>query len=345
MTEKTPVAAALCNALSAEFGCPMQLNGDLEPIGGGFWATIFGFELVDPPAELRGPLVVRIMPDRTAGERETFVQRWLAASGFSTPIVAASGTADGLGEAYMVMRRAAGSPPLAGLQLGKTLLRLRSILANLPTLLAHAAAELHALNPDPLTSELVAAGVSFPTDPASRFLTAFERASSTFQRSHFDDLHAWFELSRVGPDTRVICHGDLHPLNILVDPTGAVTVLDWTNAAIGPREMDIGFSAGLLRCAPIAVPRPLRPVIDRITNGLAERFIDSYRQRSGVDDDAVIWWEALQYGRCLAELTHGRLNPGSIVGPAHPFEVAAPAMQRRLRELTGVAIELPERVP
>jgi hypothetical protein len=58
----------------------------------------------------------------------------------------------------------------------------------------------------------------------------------------------------------------------------------------------------------------------------------------------VDWWEALQHARCLAELTAGRLNPGSTVGPNHPFETSATAMQERLQQLTGLAIVLPNRV-
>lgn len=345
MSTNDRIGSALCAALAGAFSRDVTLRNGLLPMSGGFWAQIYGFELVDPPYELQGPLVLRVMPDTTAGLREAVVQRWLAASGFSTPTVVASGTAPGLGDAYMVMQRAAGAPPLAGLKLGPALFGVRRILSTLPTLLADAAISLHSREPRPLNEELVKAGVQ-PTsgDAAATYLAAIGRAALSFEPSRLGELGAWFEANRPTSSGDVICHGDLHPFNLLVDDTGEVTVLDWTNATIAPREMDIGFTVGLLRCAPIAVPRPIRPIISRITERLASKFIDAYGQHAPINASAVAWWEAVQHARCLADLTYGRLNPGSTVGPNHPFETSAPAMQQRLHDLTAIAITLPTRI-
>jgi aminoglycoside phosphotransferase (APT) family kinase protein len=345
MNENNAIGLALCAALAGAIGQDVTLRNGLQPISGGFWAQIYSFELVDPPEELQGPLVLRVMPDAVAGRREAVVQRWLANSGFATPRVIASGTATGLGEAYMVMQRAAGAPPLAGLKLGPALFGLRRILSTLPALLADAAISLHSREPAPLNDELVMAGLMQASgDAAATFLAAIGRAASSFEPSRLGELGAWFEANRPTSSSNVICHGDLHPFNLLVDDMGGVTVLDWTNATIASREMDIGFTAGLLRCAPIAVPRPIRPIIARITERLASKFIDSYGRRARINARAVAWWEAMQHARCLADLTYGRLNPGSAVGPNHPFETSAPAMQQRLHELTGIAITLPDRI-
>ena len=40
----------------------------------------------------------------------------------------------------------------------------------------------------------------------------------------------------VGPS--VVCHGDFHPLNVVVNQEHAC-VLDWTDAGLGPREADV----------------------------------------------------------------------------------------------------------
>src|SRR5947208_1554684 len=72
--------------------------------------------LADPPDAWPAELVARLMPDPVSARKETIVQRAVAAAGFPTPPVRVSGGADdGLGRAFMVMDRAAGSQPLAGL--------------------------------------------------------------------------------------------------------------------------------------------------------------------------------------------------------------------------------------
>ena len=52
---------------------------------GGFWAAIYGFELDQPPPDLGGPLVLRVMPNRDTAVRETIVQRMVAEQGYPTP--------------------------------------------------------------------------------------------------------------------------------------------------------------------------------------------------------------------------------------------------------------------
>ena len=148
---------------------------------------------------------------------------------------------------------------------------------------------------------------------------------------------------RIAKRVDVICHGDLHPFNLLVDEHGEMIVLDWTGATIAAPEMDVGFTAALLRCAPIAVPRMIAPVIARVTNRLAETFVGACRSTETLDDSALDWWEALQCARCLSEVAGARVGSAVTVAEAHPFETAAPMMLRRLRQLTGVEVTLPPR--
>src|SRR5262249_32303112 len=53
-----------------------------------------------------------------------------------------------------------------------------------------------------------------------------------------------------------LLHLDLHPLNVLVDDTGAVTgVIDWANAAVGDPVLDQARSWSILTLDPSAVGR------------------------------------------------------------------------------------------
>src|SRR5512142_575211 len=90
-----------------------------EPMRGGFWAELLSFSLADPPDGWPAELVARLMPDPGSARKETIVQHAVAAAGFPTPLVrAAGGPEAGLGQAFMVMDRAAGGPALSGLDGG-----------------------------------------------------------------------------------------------------------------------------------------------------------------------------------------------------------------------------------
>ncbi len=86
------------------------------PLAGGFWAEMYSIELADPPNELDGRLVARIMPDPDTAAFETSVQRYLTHCGFPVPTIrCAGGPSSELDRAWSVMEFAAGQPPLAGL--------------------------------------------------------------------------------------------------------------------------------------------------------------------------------------------------------------------------------------
>ncbi len=343
MDKAGQVRKAFVATMSATIGAPVRLRATPEPLSGGFWAQIWKVDLDNAPAPFDQPLVLRVMPDRQAGHREAMVQRVVADAGCPTPRVLTSGSAPGLGEAYIVMERVNGRTPLGGLQLGPELVRLPKLLRRLPRMLADTAAQLHAIDPTPLRVPL-ADTMADGGSSKNPFRGGIDTAASESPAAGFAEVGRWLDdhAPVAGPD--VICHGDLHPLNLLVDDQSETWLLDWTTATIAPKEMDIGLTAGLLRCAPIAAPRLLSPVIRRITNRLAESFIDEMAATAPLDRSAVDWWEALQHARCLAELTHGRTHPGSVVGPSHPFETSLPAMQRRLTKLTGILVTPPPRI-
>jgi Ser/Thr protein kinase RdoA (MazF antagonist) len=50
-----------------------------------------------------------------------------------------------------------------------------------------------------------------------------------------DELHGWAEAAAEGPD--VICHGDLHPANVLVR-AGEPVLIDWYQVCLGPPAWD-----------------------------------------------------------------------------------------------------------
>ncbi len=333
-----------CRVLERHAIASVRYHSPPTRLTGGFWAAIYTFELDDPPAAWRGGLVLRVMPDPDVAARETVVQRELAYQGYRTPVVLVSGCDDALGGTFMIMPRAPGRPPLGALQFGRALVELPRTLRHLPELLATAARELHAIDPGATRDALTEAGIDTHRLGAHPYLATITRAAQTVSDG-FDEFAEWFRQHDRPSDDVVVCHGDLHPFNLLVTADGHVTVLDWSNANLATRELDIGFTAALLRCAPIRVPTPFRGAIRRITNHLAERFISAYAASASLDRDSLRRFEALQYARCLAEVAIGRSTPGAGVGPDHPFEVSAAAMTRQLATITGIEISIPSTPP
>lgn len=338
--------AALEAVLGDHFGVTVQLTGEPTRISGGFWAAIYGFEVAADtvvPGRWRGRLVLRVMPDRVRAVHEIIVQRTIADAGFMTPPVLLDGFDENLGGAFMIMPFSPGRSPLSGLGLS-SLLRFPQILRRLPIQLAQVAVSLHEIDPTPLAAALEVAGIRSSGDGGESRLDAIRVAAGT-ESEGFEQLLGWFIRHRPRHPALVVCHGDLHPFNLLVERGAGqrTTVLDWTNGDLMPREFDVGFTAGFLRCAPISVPTRMEPVMRRLTRWLSHRFVSAYAANAPLDPQMVAWFEALQYARCLAEVATARSGLTDIVGEKHPFETSADAMIRRLGELTGIRVSLPPR--
>lgn len=330
---------SLLRVLSDLAGSPQTFAQPPTPITGGFWAAIYGFELHDPPPDLRGPLVLRVMPNPDVGVRETIVQRGVGDQGYPTPRVVLDGVDDALGGAFMVMERVDGVQLLTGLGIGGALLRLPKTIRRVARLLATATLQLHALDAQPIADGLESAGIDVGSLGVEvRFAEIRDAVQSP--ANGFEPLLAWLQDRRPVMTPAVVCHGDIHPFNMLVTDDESFNVLDWTNGNLCRREYDVGFTAALLHCAPIAVPRLAEPALRAVTGALARRFVDTYRRSAPVNLEVVDWFEVLQYGRCVAAVATAPIDD-PIIGPKHPFRLSARAMIRQLQIITDVTIELP----
>jgi aminoglycoside phosphotransferase (APT) family kinase protein len=337
-TELTDLEHLLLEVLRRSTGSPgLTLDGPSSRLTGGFWAELIAFRLAEAPDGWPCDLVLRLMPDPATAAKETAIQSVVAEQCFATPPVRlAGGPHDGFGRAFMVMDRAAGGPLLGGLDGGRAILSLPTLIRRLPSALADSMAELHRLDPEAVRERLSGPGAP----DLSTHLSDLERSATAYGRGDLAAAARRLAAHAPPPAPDVICHGDLHPFNLLVSDAGAVTVLDWSAARLAPPLFDVAFTNLLLTEPPIAVAPWLQPLVRRAGGFLARRFRWAYTRRSGVTIDSVAlrWHEGVTCLRALVEVA-GWVAGGVIEQRAgHPWLVCGDAFASRLSRLTGAVV-------
>jgi aminoglycoside phosphotransferase (APT) family kinase protein len=200
-------------------------------------------------------------------------------------------------------------------------------------------AELHRLEPEPVTKALDAEGAPQRTLPT--MLTTLRANAEGLGRSDLGDVVDWLEAHPPRDERVVLCHGDMHPFNLLVAEDGALTVLDWSAAMLAPGTYDLGFTSLMLAEPPLVVPGPLRAVVRRAGRSLSRRFIRAYESASGVsvDPGALEWHQALICVRALLEVASWSTAGTIHERRGHPWVIGADAFAARLRRLTRVRVE------
>jgi aminoglycoside phosphotransferase (APT) family kinase protein len=311
------------------------------PLGGGLWASLYAFRLAGAPQELSGELVLRVMPasDQEA-RREAGVQAAALAAGFPAARVHFCGRRGaGLGFPYIVMDRMAGAT-LRDVSWGEK----PRLAGKMPVLLAETLAHLHSLDLTPFARSLRRG-----RQPGSAGIMAVlrdlgERIQLLAADGYAAGL-AWLRAQRAAPARRAVCHGDFHPLNLMIAEGRVSAVLDWSHALLAEPEYDIAYAAQLLAWWPLEVPLLPRSVAKHMFGQAAARqFITAYRRRSPVDADRLRWHEALHAYRVLVRVARARagitLPP---LSPEHPWELVASDAVAAFKARTGIEVVLPPR--
>ena len=339
-TTPTTLEAALLDVLRSATATPtLAFDGRPGRLTGGFYAELVRFRLQDAPEGWQGDLVARVMPDSGIAAKETAVQAEVAAQGYPTPTVRlAGGPEAGLGQAFMVMDLAAGGPLLGSLGGLGAVAALPRLARRLPVTLATAMADLHRLDAAPLRARLKAAGATGVGVDAA--LASLAMSVELSGRPDLLDAARWLQGHSPAAAPEVICHGDLHPFNVLVAADGAVTVLDWSASLLAPCLYDVAFTGLVLAEPPVAVPRAVRPLVRAAGRFLSRRFHRAYAERAGhqIDPESLQWHEAVICLRVLAEVADWVAKGRAEGRDGHPWLTNSPAFAERLSRLTGVAV-------
>jgi aminoglycoside phosphotransferase (APT) family kinase protein len=321
-----------------------------QPITGGFDTLTYSLRLDQAPEAFRSPLILRVFradhPSAalSGAERANFesvAQNTIGELGYPAPRVLQTCTdAQIIGAPFLIMERLPGSIML------DLFFRPSRVWARLPSLLAEAHACLHSLDGAVLRRTIEDSGLPIEALAASDLRQVAARTES----ASLDGLRpgvAWLvqhELEETRPP--VICHGDFHPLNVLMDKGEVSGVIDWTYVRLADVAYDVGATIALFGQGPIDLPGVLQPPANWFRRWVVRRYYRAYRQLRNLDESAVRYYEAL---RCIGFLVeageHLRAARDGVPPPEKPTAFSGPRtvrnIVRRIRELTGVNVSVP----
>jgi aminoglycoside phosphotransferase (APT) family kinase protein len=333
MARADDVARGLLAHLRGALGQPgLELAEALAPLGGGFDTEIYTVCLREAPAGFTGPLILRVLRahhDPAMILREHAIQNAVAEQGYPAPrVVHASVDPAPLGAPFLLMARLPGTPLIAARPVG------------MDRPLVDAQLRLHALDPAPLVRALGDA-ITFEA-----YLARFQRRIEQAELGGLQGVARWLREHRPhAAEPPVICHGDLHPQNVLVEGGRVSGVVDWPNTVIADRAFDVASTRTILRFVPAglaSLPGPLRWLARVGQPILAARYLAGYRRQRPIDAARLAYYEVAATLRALVRAGEVRrwAGHGSPPGPLDRSPYAARLADHAAR-VTGVAVVLP----
>lgn len=280
---------ALLAYLHRHLGGGVEFAEQPAPMGRGFDTFIYTFALrgVSLDEVWAQPLVLRVystIEQAAKAEREAAVQAFAFDHGYpALAPVAIEPANPELGLPVMIMRRIAGGALLEGITSKPW--RARRLLSGM----ADVHAQLHALPTD---------GCPLPYDSplVDRKLLELRQRIDELGVGHMEEGYRWLEERKgtVTTEDVALCHNDFHPLNILEGPRDVLTVIDWSDAALGDRHCDVARTVGVIWFAQIAATSALERTLLKLARGfLRGTYLNRYNALMPLDPRRLAYWEAL----------------------------------------------------
>lgn len=293
----------------------------LTQLQGGYETYTYRFALRGGQEQMPGRLVLRLYPAFYGAHNalwESTVQRVLAVSSFPVPPVYLTCTdLTILGGAFFIMAFLPGqllintAPQMVPMRLGKT----------------HAA--LHTIDPTPLIEALRGQGVA---PEAYRLDRRMEWLRTQAEQMPFirEAVQWLLEQRPPEPDKLAICHGDFHPLNILVDGERISGVLDWPGFMLADPALDVANTLVLttIPARHVAAAAPAFAGVDWELVG--QLYLEAYQAEQPLDTANLPYYRVR---RCVHALLEGAKGQSVWQQPAIVGEVTG-----YIRQVTGLHV-------
>lgn len=280
--------------LKSELNNPgLEISSALTQLQGGYETSIYSFQLDGAGEEWPKELVLRLYPPSYGAQqavRESTVQNLLAREGF--PVARAHLVCRDLsilGGAFMIMDFLPGQ------------LLMFAFSEEAPELLGKTHAKLHKIDPRPLIKRMQEMGLEeeqFRLN--SRYQWLKDRAVDF---PWIRETLAWLLDNRPAePEQLSVCHGDFHPLNILVHNNKISGVLDWPGFVITDSVFDVANTIVLTTIPARYLTASMEGFAAVDWDWVVESYLTSYQTYKQLDQTNL---EYYRVRRCLMALVQG----------------------------------------
>jgi aminoglycoside phosphotransferase (APT) family kinase protein len=205
----------------------------------------------------------------------------------------------------------------------------------IPEILGKAHAALHRQDPQILVTALKEQGIGEDRRSLSSQADWGLRAATEFP--WILDGVDWLLAHRPSePAARAICHGDLHPLNVLVQDAAVTGLLDWSDCVIAEPAWDVANT--ILRITMpfkyLVSPRLGAAFASVDWDEMAQTYVEVYREQKPSGTANLDYYRARQSIVALVEGTRG-----------HPVWCYPPVVRDLIgivQHITGVRITMPD---
>jgi aminoglycoside phosphotransferase (APT) family kinase protein len=202
----------------------------------------------------------------------------------------------------------------------------------IPTLLGETHAALHTIDPHPLISTLHKQGVDEYRYSLNRRFDWLKEKARTLP--WIGEGVRWLIDHRPpDPGHFAVCHGDFHPLNILVDDGTVTGVLDWPGFAITDPVFDVANTLVLLTIPAKHLAASWEGFSSVDWDSVAELYVSAYRTQHHLDSTNIAYYKVR---RCVAANIEG--VDGQKVWQ-HPLIVND--LIEYIHQITGIQIIIP----
>jgi len=326
----------LLSHLRERLGAGIDFAETPAPLSGGFDTTILAFRLSGAPADWERPLILRVMTRADSGPRvlrEAAVHAAVVQAGFPAPrVLLHDSDLAPLGLPFLVMERLPGETMWSAAAKAGV-----PAFVVMPRRLAELHARLHRLGSEALRDSARALGV----DPAVMSVQAdVERLHRRIAREGLAGLLPaanWLMANLPTPvQAEVICHGDFHPLNVMMDGSRLSGVIDWANVVIGEPAYDVAALRTIALYVDPGVPGWARGAATVARRLMVSRYMSVYRAAVPLQARNLPYYEAIRILSALTFAGEKRAQAGNPWNAPHTVK----ALVRRLEAISDVRVRV-----
>ena len=301
------LAEELTGFLRSKYGDSVSIAGDLSRLQGGFDTDTYAFSVENAPDNLPNDLVLRYF--RNANEaprviRESAIQNAAASGGHAVPSVPVDSSGVLLaGRPFLLMER------LPGKNLGELLIADQSYIPQFPLIMAKLQAGLHKLDTTKLRARLTDLGVDVENMKPTRLLNAISAIAEACQLPDLVEINQWLKDNfPEQPENPSIIHGDLHPMNILMNEGKVSGLIDWATSLFTHPEYDIAVTRTILSIGPpedVGIPKE---ELNKLLQWAVGEYMNESHALQELDDELIDYYSVLRVGHAYAKVIGKRHN-------------------------------------